>query len=1146
VKRAFRWIGWSLLGLVVLVIIAVAGGYFYFAPRIDQYRPKIERIASRRLGQPVTIGSIDMSWHGFGVALELHRVAVIGPNHKPAIAAKRVRVDLTPLSFVSWPRVEPAYVGTIAPHLAVTRQPDGSFTVRGLAAGTGSPPSFDDIVSILNAIGTVRIRNGTLDFSAPAAGIKQWRFTNLDAKVDGPGDAPQIKIAFALPPSLGRDLKAHFGLTRANGRDWHWHGHVTVSRLRLNRVHKLASSAPVQFHGGAVRMTLTGSGAGLHPAVLRGVIRPVSKSGTRLAADLRWHANTGGRLKLTGGNMAIDLPDLFRGPIPLAKATLPVRFKNEADGLHLESAHFALSNTDIATSGRFNIVLPKKKGSGARVDIEAQAAHIDLKHRSRYLPVGIMPDSVTHWVDRAVKGGNVPRVNVVFRGNARDFPFRHSGGLFKVTFELAGTRIKFRPQWPPVKKLKARVQFRNQGMSVKVESGQISGMAIADSTAAIPDLAAPILKINGTTHGDASGAMNFLRHSPIAKQLGPYITKTGAKGDLDVNVQLTLPLAHIDDFTLHGEAHLKGVNARLHDLPDGFDDLHGELDFAKAGLSSPKGLTGRFLGAPVSIAIHPAPHRKNTTRIQIAGTATAKALMKALKRPKLKVARGELPWQAKVLLPNQFANADKPLTVNVKSDLSGLELKLPEPFGKSASESVDAALAFTVQGDHYKLRAHYGDVLQARLRLAGGQKGTTVKKGVIHIGKGKAELPRKGLLVDGSLAKVDVKKWRKLAGTIGGGGKEGEVKAARHKPRVDLAIAEVAAMGQQFNHVHIRAAPAAAGYQVRLAGPDVAGTITLPSSPDNQHPYAIELDHLHLDSNLPKGGMKTKKVSPLALPPISFSSAHTRIGKRHFGRLKFELLEAPGGVVLPHFSATQKALEISAYGTWIVGDDGVQRTRLAASVKSDDVGTALKALGMPTAMQADKALIRATLHWPGPPSADILKHIGGAMTVNIEDGKLTKVSPGAGRLLALLSLNALPRHLLFNFGDVFGKGFSFDSLAGTFNIVGGNAYTSDFRLKSTVADVHVTGRIGLGSKDYNEDVVINTSLASTLPVAGAIAGGPVTGVALLLLTQIFKQPLKKATQLEYHVSGSWNKPVLKKKAGKGKHNGQQQAAPKAR
>ena len=47
-------------------------------------------------------------------------------------------------------------------------------------------------------------------------------------------------------------------------------------------------------------------------------------------------------------------------------------------------------------------------------------------------------------------------------------------------------------------------------------------------------------------------------------------------------------------------------------------------------------------------------------------------------------------------------------------------------------------------------------------------------------------------------------------------------------------------------------------------------------------------------------------------------------------------------------------------------------------------------------------------------------------------------------------------------------------------------------------------------------------------VAGAIAGGPAVGAALLLFSQIFKEPLKGVARAYYRITGPWDDPQVRK------------------
>ncbi|HKS93187.1 MAG TPA: AsmA-like C-terminal region-containing protein, partial [Gammaproteobacteria bacterium] len=102
----------------------------------------------------------------------------------------------------------------------------------------------------------------------------------------------------------------------------------------------------------------------------------------------------------------------------------------------------------------------------------------------------------------------------------------------------------------------------------------------------------------------------------------------------------------------------------------------------------------------------------------------------------------------------------------------------------------------------------------------------------------------------------------------------------------------------------------------------------------------------------------------------------------------------------------------------------------------------------------------------------------------------------------------------------------YDSIEGTFTIQNGDAYTSDLTVSGPAAKIHMVGRTGLVSHDFDEAVVVLPSVGSTLPVIGALAGGVGVGAVVFLLTEIFKKPLSAVGETRYHLSGTWDNPQL--------------------
>jgi len=156
----------------------------------------------------------------------------------------------------------------------------------------------------------------------------------------------------------------------------------------------------------------------------------------------------------------------------------------------------------------------------------------------------------------------------------------------------------------------------------------------------------------------------------------------------------------------------------------------------------------------------------------------------------------------------------------------------------------------------------------------------------------------------------------------------------------------------------------------------------------------------------------------------------------------------------------------------------------------------------------------------------MLEWLDGEVTLRIGEGQLEEVKPGAGRVFGLLSVAALPRRLSLDFRDVFGKGFGFDKIQGTFTLVDGDTYTCDLSLESPAADIGVVGRAGLVARDYEQTAVVSASFGNALPVAGALVAGPQVAAALLIFSQIFKKPLQEVSQVYYGVGGSWDEPII--------------------
>ena len=150
----------------------------------------------------------------------------------------------------------------------------------------------------------------------------------------------------------------------------------------------------------------------------------------------------------------------------------------------------------------------------------------------------------------------------------------------------------------------------------------------------------------------------------------------------------------------------------------------------------------------------------------------------------------------------------------------------------------------------------------------------------------------------------------------------------------------------------------------------------------------------------------------------------------------------------------------------------------------------------------------------------------GDLTFTLANGRIPKISPGAGRLLGALDLRSVTRYLTLDFSNVFGKGLTFDTIKGRVAVEKGNAYTRDLAIRTPGADIDLSGRIGLAARDLDLELGVTPQLMEGLAITGGLLGGPVVGAAVAVLHQLIQKPFEKNTRIEYTVKGGWDDPVV--------------------
>jgi len=567
------------------------------------------------------------------------------------------------------------------------------------------------------------------------------------------------------------------------------------------------------------------------------------------------------------------------------------------------------------------------------------------------------------------------------------------------------------------------------------------------------------------------------------------------------------------------------------------DQLNGTIDFSGQGFGTDD-MSGRLLGAPVSVRIHPGPgaHPQATT-FSAEGAAEAEPLGHALGLHESLLA-GRTAWQLDGRVPNNPGASTAGFSVTLRSDLKGLALNLPAPLGKEADVAAPLSLSLRLASSRtLSFTGIYAGAAQAKLAFARAATGWKFDRGDVRVGAGAAVLPpAPGLAVDGELAEFSWDTWAPYF--AGGSGEPGGTLLPGFMRSMDVTLGRFSGFGQDIDKLHLTLARAVDHWQAVVDSPSLAGTVTVPFGIDAEHPLVMDMERVLLKSpagsappTQPGPQEATAQYDPRRVPALRLSARRFQYNDVGIDAVSLRLVPQADGVALEDFKAAGAAFTLNGDGTWGVTPAGLPHCTLNADIKSTDVAKSLQSMGYAAAITGDKGEINASLNWQDSPFGNIVNTLAGTLHVKLEDGQLVDVQPGAGRVFGLLSLNALPRRLLLNFSDVFAKGFGYDSIEGDFTVQNGDAYTQDLQLKAPAAKILLVGRIGLGKGDFDEVMTVAASVGATLPVLGAIAGGPVVGAVTFLLTKLLQKPISAAGTTQYHLTGSWENPVLTKLSG---------------
>ncbi len=830
----------------------------------------------------------------------------------------------------------------------------------------------------------------------------------------------------------------------------------------------------------------------------------------------------GGTLELASPAVTLRHAQVPGRPIDLARLSGFVQWREGRDAIRILSDELSFEWMGATVTGSGEITMPHD-GQSPELDLAAELTSLDVADVLPYVIAAPIHERLRDWLSSALGDGTLERTEIEFYGPLRAFPFDGGEGEFVSRSAVSDGAVDYVPDWPRAEGFDGLLEFRNAGLVVSGRA-QVLGNVSDDVVVAIADLRRPVLTVDANTEGPLGDVLEFLLSAPlIADYLGPdYARLRAPGGTARVRLDLDIPLPNTASFGLAADLDVVDGVLALAGFGPQATDINGRLSLEE-GVVSGAGISATFLDGPAVAAVETLAEDGYRTRLSFTGEVSADSVVEAFNLPYGMHVAGQTRWEGSVMLPEQPREPGltrAPTVIDIRSNLSGVALRFPAPFQKAPGDATNLGLVFSFPAagglevtSHLGANRHFVGVWE----IADDQ--FAFDSGVIAFGpESDRPAPARGLAIVGELPGVDFDEWLALSGAPSIGG------ARPMLAEADLSFADLRLWDQAFGPVDLDVVRTPDAFDIEIDSAVLAGQIRMPQSFETRAPITATLDRLYLQ---PGRGQERNVTDPRDWPGLEIDIADFRLGMRNLGNVQARVEADPMGLRLVSFSSSSPSLSAEGSGAWLVNGASTI-SRIAVSATSADVAAALSDLDLDPMLSGSEAELTATLRWPGGPASNWLDHVSGDLSLRIAEGSMLDIEPGAGRLVGLMSIVALPRRLALDFRDVFNRGFVFDEISADFAIADGNAFTDNLKLSGPAAEIGVAGRTGLRDRDFRQQAVVTAEPGNMLPTVGGLIAGPGVGAALLIFTRIFKEPLKGIGRASYCITGSWDDPVVER------------------
>ena len=885
-----------------------------------------------------------------------------------------------------------------------------------------------------------------------------------------------------------------------------------------------------------------------------------------LNADLFWYKNNGA-IYLDSTDSVLSADGIIKKDLNIHSFTsqfyiYPTTSSGKEKQWIVKGSNMLFDSDAVTLKPQF-----KLNTSTGFMSLYADVSAIPLSEVSDLFPVAVMGKNTDKYLTRAFNGkGDISSARILWHGATSDFPFEDNTGIFQAYVDIEGGDFLFAPDWPALSDLNLSLYFVNNALVMESPTATLAGMQISNMSAAIPSFKPDArLAIYATGEGTGDALTALMMNSSLENSLGKVLKdEVQISGPLSADIKLDIPFKG-KDVVASGTAHLANNPVYVATTKMLFDKASGDVSFTNGDIDATN-LQARFLKQPIYLSLAGRQSDTYDLSVELGGRWHVHPLANYVNTELTDYIDGESEWKTSVdltLSKDSFEYA-----ANLTADLTATQSLLPAPFDTSAGSELPLVISSEGNSKASNVVATLGD----SIRFDGILPHKEMQFSRAHLALGESDIANigTGFSISANLAEADVQAWfSTIDMLLSGAGEDAEQKAIvksaltsdmentadseRSAPRANLfgTPSRIFAKAEKLNfaghtikNAQLNATERNKDWILDLASPQARATIRI-NSDLAQQGIEINADYLSLDKPVqlaPSSSndslyvestavvtehVSTKEdslynIDPISLPPIYFYCQSCGFHGIDLGEITLDIAKDDSGLAIRQLLLKSDETNITASGYWKHVDGEIQ-SALNGTLTSPDVGQMLKEYGVESGIKDSSADIRFNVNWPNAPMDFGFEALNGDVEWSLSDGYLTELSDKGSRIFTLFSLNSIVRKLSLDFRDVFAKGFFYDDMGGTLNIVNGKAYTDDTEIDGGAGEIEINGYTDLNTGGLNYNVSFAPNVTGNLPFLVYFLATPPTALAALAIDQVLTSA-KVISNVNYRVTGTIKDP----------------------